>query len=340
MFTDFHIAYPWHMFYAFLFLVAGILVRYLWQKRNFFVYPLANYLEQRGLSASSFYDTFFYLIRLSSLLLMILLIGKPQWVDHRSKIQVEGVDIILVMDVSGSMLSFDDMNDRRSRWDIARTEALRFIDKRENDAIGLVIFGRYAIARCPLTQDKQMLKSIISQLEIGMPTPDMVQETMLSQAIITASRRLQKSQAKSKVMVLLTDGAPSPGDLPAKAAIDIAKKMNIKIYTIGIGGDQAGYGFDPIFGMKNSFLSSSLRAPPLNKQLLEEIAQETGGKFFEAKKTKDLKKIYDKIDELEKVSYETEVYNQFHDYFLPFLWLIIGLVLIEFVMATFWWFIF
>lgn len=329
----FHIAYPAYLLYAIFVLIGALLMKYFWSRPHFYIYPLAAFLRQKNVQASSFYQKFFFWIRLTSLLLMALLISKPQYVDSKSKITVDGVDIVLTLDVSESMKCFDDMHDRRSRWEVARSEALRFVDKRENDAIGLVIFGRYAIARCPLTNDKRVLKSIIESLEIGMPSYDMAHGTMLAQSIVTSTRRLQKSKAKSKVIVLLTDGTPTPGDLPMQDAIDIAKKMQIKIYTIGVGGDQGGYVQDPVFGVQAV-------GAPLNKQLLKAIATETGGKFFEAKKPKDLKAIYDKIDQLEKISYETEVYNKYYDYFLPFLWWSIALILLELLMATFWWFIF
>ncbi|MBM17480.1 MAG: hypothetical protein CL947_00245 [Epsilonproteobacteria bacterium] len=332
MSSYFHIAQPWHMLYAALFLLTVLFYRYTWYQPTLYIYPLTTFLKKQKLQASSFYTQFFYLIRLASLVCMVLLIGKPQFVDPKSKINVEGIDIILTLDVSKSMECFDDVHDRRSRWEVAKTEALHFIDKRDNDAIGLVIFGRYAIARCPLTTDKQVLKDIIAHLEIGMPSADMSQGTMLSQSIVTASRRLQKSQAKSKVIVLLTDGTPTPGDLSPKEAIEIAQKLNIKIYTIGIGGDHGGLVQDPVFGIQSV-------GAPLNKQLLHTIAQQTGGTFFEAKKPKDLKTIYDKIDQLEKVSYETEIYNRYFDYFLPILWLIIILLLSELCLATFVWFI-
>lgn len=333
MSSYFHIAYPAYLLYAILALISVICVRYFWSSSNCYVYPLTTFLKEKGIQASSFYPRFFFLIRLVSLLLMALLISKPQFIDSKSKITVEGVDIVLTLDVSESMKCFDDVQDRRSRWEVAKSEALRFVDKRENDAIGLIIFGRYAIARCPLTHDKRVLKSIIENLEIGMPSYDMAHGTMLAQSIVTSTRRLQKSKAKSKVIVLLTDGTPTPGDLPMQDAIDIAKKMQIKIYTIGIGGDQGGYIQDPVFGIQTVGV-------PLNKQLLKDIAAETGGKFFEAKKPKDLKAIYEKIDQLEKVSYETEVFNKYHDYFLPILWWTIGLIFCELCMATFWWFIF
>ncbi len=263
---------------------------------------------------------------------MAILIGKPQFVDLKSKITVEGIDIILALDVSGSMSCFDDQNDRRSRLTVAKKEALDFIDKRQNDAIGLVIFGRYAIARCPLTLDKNILKEIITQLDIGQPSQDMAQATMLSQALVTSVRRLQASKSKSKIIILLTDGEPSPGDLDPKDAIQIAKEIGVKIYTIGIGGDEGGFNSDPVFGLYR------VRAP-LNKSLLKKIAQETKGQSFEAKKPKDLQTIYDTIDQLEKKSYETEIYNKYHDYFMPILWWVIMLTCFELFMATWIWFI-
>lgn len=332
MSTYFHFAHPWYIVYAVSLLCLAIFIRYQWYKPTVYVYPLTTFLKNEQVQASSFYIRFFYWLRVASLCLMALLIGKPQFVDSKSKVTVEGIDIVLALDVSKSMECFDDLNDRRSRWEVARTEALRFIDKRENDSIGLVIFGRYAIARCPLTADKQVLKNIISELEIGMPTYDMSQGTMLAQSILTAARRLQKSKAKSKVMVLLTDGMPTQGDLPVPEVVDIAKKLGVKIYTIGVGGDQGGLIQDPIFGVQSV-------GAPLNKKLLQDIAQATGGKFFEAKKPKDLKHIYDTIDKLEKVSYETELFNKYHDYFLPILWWVIMLILFEVCMATFVWFI-
>lgn len=332
MTSHFHFAQPLYLLYASLFLIVMLFVRYRWYKPTLYVYPLAGFLKQQNVQASSFYSKFFKFLRLASLVLMVILIGKPQFVDSKSKVTVEGVDIVLVLDVSKSMECFDDVHDRRSRWEVAKTEALRFIDKRESDAIGLVIFGRYAIARCPLTSDKRVLKDIISKLEIGMPTYDMSQGTMLAQSIVTAARRLQKSTAKSKVMVLLTDGTPTQGDLPFQDAIDLTKQLGIKVYTIGVGGDQGGLINDPVFGIQSV-------GAPLNKKLLQIISQETGGKSFEAKKPKDLKYIYDTIDTLEKVSYETEIFSKYQDYFLPFLWWAIILLMFELAMATFVWFI-
>ena len=263
---------------------------------------------------------------------MAFLIGKPQLVDIKSKTTLNGIDIVLALDVSGSMALFDDLSDKRTRLEVAKSEALKFVDKRINDAIGIVIFGRYALARCPITLDKSILKTVIGDLKIGQPSQDMQMATMLSQGIVTAARRLQSSKAKSKVMVLLTDGAPSPGDLSSEDAISIAKEIGIKIYTVGIGDDQGGYAQDSVFGIQR-------HQTPLNKPLLKKIAEETGGKFFAAKNPKDLADIYDKIDTLEKNKIESDIYHNYQDYFMPILWIIVTLIFLERLFATFVWFI-
>lgn len=328
----FQFAQPWWLLCGFGVLSGGLLVRLFWYQPTLYLYPLLHFIKQKGLQASSICTKFFFWIRLISLGLMVFLLGKPQFVDMKSKINVEGIDIIVALDMSGSMCLMDDISDSRSRLDVAKQEALYFIDQRKNDAIGLVLFGRYAIARCPLTLDKSILKEIISDLELGKPSEDMQKATMLSQGLATAVRRLQNSKSKSKIVVLLTDGAPSPGDLNPHEAIQVAKNLGVKVYTVGIGGEQGGFIKDAVFGLQQT-------TTPLNTSLLKKIAQETGGQFFEAKKPKDLKQIYQTIDKLEKQSYQTESYQKFHDYFIPIVWLIMGLILFELLMATFVWFI-
>lgn len=328
----FQFGQPWWLLCGAGLVACAILVRTLWYQPTLYIYPLLQFIKDQKLQASLIPIQFFFWIRVAILVLLVVLLGKPQYVDSKSKINVEGVDIVLALDMSGSMCCMDDLDDRRSRLQVAKQEALHFVEQRTNDAIGLVLFGRYALVRCPLTLDKMVLKEIISDLELGQPSEDMQKDTMLSQGLITAVRRLQNSKAKSKIVVLLTDGAPSPGDLNPQDAIQVAKDLGVKVYTIGIGGSQGGFIQDPIFGLQQS-------AAPLNKQLLEKIAKETGGQFFEAQKPKDLKRIYQIIDSLEKQTYQTELYAKYHDYFMPFLWIVAGLIVCECFMATWFWFI-
>ncbi len=259
---------------------------------------------------------------------MLFLIAKPQLIDQKSKITVEGIDIMMVLDVSGSMMLFDDMKDRRPRITIAKEEAVRFVDKRHNDAIGLVIFGNYAMTSCPVTSDKVMLKTMITSIGISEHDP-LHQGTVISQALITASRRLQTSQAKSKIIILLTDGEPSANDLPIQQAIDIAKTFGIKIYAIGIGSHGVS--------MQQHQFGIIQRPTHFNTELLEKVAQETGGRFFDAKKSQDIAKIYDEIDRLEKSQYQSDAYTQHYDYFIPFIFGLLFLIFFESIISTFIW---
>ena len=154
---------------------------------------------------------------------------------------------------------------------------------------------------------------------------------MLSQAVVAAVRRLQNSDATSKIIVLLTDGAPSQGDIPYEDAIKIAQQIGVKIYTIGVGSQHGGYYRDPLYGVQAAGVT-------LNKPLLQKMASGTGGRFFEAHNPEDVKKIYDMIDQLEKTTHEVNVYNKYYDYFLPFLWAALFILLLELLLKVFIWF--
>ncbi|MBP9764860.1 VWA domain-containing protein [Candidatus Babeliales bacterium] len=330
----FHFAHVQYMLVALFILCCLSVYRFFFYKPTLYRYSLTSYIVSKKGQASLLCTQFFFWMRVAILFLLALLIGKPQFVDSKSKISVDGIDIVLALDVSGSMVLFDDLQDRRSRLDVAKEEALRFVDKRKNDGIALVIFGLYALSLCPLTMDKNILKSVISEVVIRKPSDDDIsQGTMLSQGLITACCRLQKSKASSKVIVLMTDGAPSPGDIAPDNALKIAQELGIKVYTIGIGSQQGGFVLDSSSGRLLSFQT------PLNTALLQKIAQQTGGKFFEASNPKELSKIYDTIDTLEKSTIQTDLYHKYYDYFMPFAWLAVLLLMIELCMATWVWFI-
>lgn len=309
------------------FVILAIIYRIKWYKPVIYKYPLTHFLMSKQQAIAS-RQRLFFVLRLAALFLLALLVGKPQLVDTTSRIQDQGIDIMLVLDISGSMQCFDDQYDRRLRIDIAKDEAIHFVQKRESDAIGLVLFAKQAVSRLPLTLDKTMLKETISAVQLGDIDPE---GTMLSKALLVACARLKNSVAKSKVIILLTDGEPSPDDSSPEVPLEIAKKLGIKIYTIGIGDDQTG-GLQehPFFGV----IPVGAR---LNKQLLQAIASSTGGKFFEAKKPHELRLIYDQIDALEKTDYETNVFSNYYDWFIPFVWLVIGLVAAELVLSSLLW---
>ena len=194
---------------------------------------------------------------------------------------------------------------------------------------GWYYFAQDAVMRCPLTHDKTLLRSLIKDIELGVIRYN---GTVLARAIVMAAQRLKKSKARSKIMILLTDGEPTPGmDIHPQDAVTIAKKLGIKIYTIGIGGEKGGYVESP-FGIQP--MGSSL-----NIKLLQAIAQSTGGQSFEARKPDDLKKIYETINQLEKTEYEAEVYTHYEDIFSSIIMFSFALIALLIMVRTFIWFI-
>jgi Ca-activated chloride channel family protein len=270
-----------------------------------------------------------YALRCTILFLLVCLLGKPQIVDQKSKVTVEGIDIMMVLDISGSMISFDDIKDKKTRIAIAKEEAIRFVEKRHDDAIGLVVFGGYAMMKSPLTPDKTMLKGLLQSLQMN-PNDSIHDGTVISQAVITAARHLQKSKSASKIIILLTDGEPTAADFPASEAIAIAKAFGIKVYSIGIGNNGITMWEDPYFGIMK-------RQSNFDTKLLQALAQQTGGMYFDAKKAQDLAKIYDEIDQLEKSVQQSNVFMKYHDFFIPIIFLVLALLFFELCLSSFVW---
>lgn len=325
--NDLHLAHG----YLLLLLVPAVMIvawyRFRYYKKIAFTYPLTRVITKTH-KVVPLHELIFFMLRLCTLLILSFLITKPQLVDNSTNVHVNGIDIMLVLDVSGSMQNFDDPQDLQPRIEIAKNEALRFVEKRDSDQIGIVLFGREAVSRCPLTLDKKIINDIINGVFIGM-VPE--SGTVLAKGMIIAASRLKTSQAKSKIMILLTDGEPSPHDCSVDQAIQIARQLGIRVYTIGVGGTQGGFINHPHFGLVQQDSS-------LNRDLLQKIAQKTGGRYFEAKKQHELRLIYDQIDQLEKTDYESTVFRSYYDIFVPFVWLLIVILCIELISSTFIWF--
>jgi len=309
------------LLYMLLPLVCLIIVwRFLYYKPVRYSHSLGSYFAALGFT-HSVKRYVMPCLRSIILVTLVFLASKPQFVDQATKMPVDGIDIMLALDMSGSM-DFPDF-DKRTRFSVAREEAIRFIKKRELDAIGLVVFAKYAISRCPLTFDKKLLDSIITPLAIGFIDPD---GTMLARGIVAAVNRLKNSQSKSKVIILLTDGEPSDGDLDISVALEVAKKFSIKIYTIGIGSDTEEIIFHPLYG--------PIKKPVVNKELLHMIASETGGKMFMAYNATDMRLIYDTIDTLEKTSFDVPLFYATHDVYGYFLIGALCTLMLEFMLLA------
>ncbi len=288
-------------------------------------YTLTSALRARGFVASVWYQRLFFLLRFVPLVILVLLIARPQLVDVSSTVKVEGIDIALVLDVSDSMsLPFQGGgNDLRSRFAVAKEEAIHFIEQREHDAIALVLFGNGAVSRCPLTLDKRVLRQIIEEVELGKVVD--AEGTTLFTAMVTAANRLKQSKSKSKLMVLLTDGTPMREITDPKLALEVTKQMGIRVHTVGIGGE--GALFHPLYGP----------LPGVDRQLLDTIARETGGLSFLAHNAKDMRRIYEEIDRLERTEQEMPVFSSYRELFQPFAAVALGCIFLEiFLSACVW----
>ncbi len=302
-------------------------VRIMRHKNTRYAYPVANMLSCQGFSSAHPYKKILNAVRFLVLLLLAVLLLKPQLVDTSSQVKVSGVDIMLALDISGSMRFQDFQDDERSRVEIAKDEAIRFISKRDNDAIGLVIFGLDAISRCPLTLDKHILTECVRDLQVGTVNPD---GTVLATGLLTAIARLKDSKAKSKVIILLTDGEPSDGDSDPKIAIQMAKELGIKVYTIGIGSDTQEQLMDPLFGI--------MIKPCVNAKLLAYIAAQTGGRFFMARSSHDMRDIYTTIDRLERSELQVPVFSRQYDLGAYGAWVILILLSMGGWLSAYRWF--
>ncbi len=317
-----------NLIYIFLVIfILAFLYRLKFYKSPVYRFPLTSHLKNSGFIKTFFYKKVLFILRVLTLVGLVFLIARPQWVDPETKINVNAVDMILALDISGSMQLFDDLKDRRSRIEVAREEAIRFIEKRSNDPIGIVLFGGEVISRCPLTLDKHILKEIIGGLEIGFLNPD---ATLLGSGLATSVNRLRNSKARSKIIILLTDGVPSPERISIEVAIALAKRFSVKVYTIGIGSKTGGYGVGPFGQIVRADAS-------IDMHLLEKIAKETGGHAFRANNPKEMREIYNTIDKLEKTDLETNIFHNYHEAFESFIWMILFFFALELFLRLFKW---
>lgn len=316
-----YVVYPILLFGAVFIIIAAAIYRRYWHLVPHYRMPYVSVLRDYYHIVVSNYTRsyFFWIIRPLALFLLALAIAHTRDVDEQSRIQVDGSDIMLLFDVSGSMQLFDDMHDRRSRFDVAKKEILSFIEQRSCDPIGLILFGATAVSRCPVTLDKKILQTIVADISLG----DIAHNsTLLGVALSMGVNRLRTSKAKSKIIIMLTDGAPSEGDIPLEPVIELAKKHGIKVYTIGVGGSEGGYVVVPMHGLVRC-------ETPLNSEILGAIAEQTGGAFFRAEKPADIKRVYETIDALEKTAYEVPLYTTYYDFGIPLIMVVIILLALE-----------
>ncbi len=267
-----------------------------------------------------------FVLRLGAISLMIVALARPQSTEKGSNVTTEGIDIVLAMDVSSSMLARDFNPDRIGA---ARQVASKFIVDRTSDRIGIVVFAGESFTQSPLTTDKSSLLSLMGQIRSGV----IEDGTAIGNGLATAVNRLKESDAKSKVIILLTDGVNNSGQIAPLTAAEIAATLGIKVYTIGVGSmDMAPY---PAMDMWGNTVYQKMKVE-IDEKALREIAEMTGGEYFRATDENKLSEIYDRINKLERTEIDTTEYTLYHELFTRYLWWAVVLLIAEFLLRRLW----
>lgn len=244
-------------------------------------------------------------LRVLAIALLIIVLARPQKTDKFQDVTTEGIDIMLTQDISGSMLARDFKPDR---LEAAKNIATEFISGRPYDRIGLVVFSGESFTQCPLTTDHAVLINLLREIQSGM----IEDGTAIGMGLATAVNRIKDSQAKSKVIILLTDGVNNKGEIAPATAAGIAKTYGIRVYTIGVGTQgMAPYPIQTPYGMQYQNMPVEI-----DEDILQDIAQTTGGKYFRATDNNKLAQVYKEIDKLEKSKIDVHQFTRKEEKFL------------------------
>jgi len=258
-----------------------------------------------------------FALRVSAIALLIIVLARPQKTDKFQDVSTEGIDIVLTQDISGSMLARDF---RPDRLEASKNIATEFISGRPYDRIGLVVFSGESFTQCPLTTDHAVLINLLREIQSGM----IEDGTAIGMGLATAVNRIKDSKAKSKVIILLTDGVNNRGEIAPATAADIAKTFGIRVYTIGVGTQgTAPYPVTTPYGIQYQDMPVEI-----DEGILQEIAKNTGGKYFRATDNDKLIQVYKEIDKLEKSKIDVRQFSRKEErYLVPALLAFIMLIL-------------
>ncbi len=261
-------------------------------------------------------------LRLSCFVFLILAVARPQTGTGEDKTTQQVVDIMMTLDVSGSMATLDFHPD--NRLTAAKLEAKRFIEGRKNDRIGLVIFAGQSFTQCPLTVDHKAILTLLDKIQMG----TMQDGTAIGLGLGNAVNRLKNSEAKSKVIILLTDGVNNAGEIDPLTAAGLAKQFKIKVYAIGVGRQGTSYlpVQDPVFGQRLLKVETQI-----DEKMLDQIARQTGGAYFRAQDERALRDIFREIDRLEKTEIKVERFTHYDEKYFWFLWPAFFILLMELI---------
>lgn len=259
-----------------------------------------------------------FAFRVIAIALLIVALARPQTSSSEESVTTEGIDIVIALDISTSMLAEDFSPNRLQS---AKITAMEFVDARQDDRIGLVVFAGESFTQCPVTIDHDVLKNLFITIKSGM----IEDGTAIGSGLATAVNRLKDSEAKSKVIILLTDGVNNSGNISPESAADIAATFGIRVYTIGVGSmGTAPYPFETPFGTRYQNVEVKI-----DEGILKSIANVTGGQYFRATNTKALKSIYKQIDEMEKTKVDVAYFSKYTEEYLPFAIVAFALLFLE-----------
>ncbi|MDA9575946.1 VWA domain-containing protein [Flavobacteriaceae bacterium] len=265
-----------------------------------------------------------FVMRALALALIVVAMARPQTVDVSTKTKTtRGVDIVMAIDVSASMLAKDL---KPNRLEALKKVASKFITRRPNDRIGLVEYAGESYTRTPVTSDKGIILKSLREIKYN---TIITGGTAIGMGLATAVNRLKESKAKSKIIILLTDGVNNSGFIDPQTASELAVEYGIKTYTIGLGTN--GMALSPVAINNGKFQYSRIQVE-IDEKLLKEIATETGGKYFRATNNKKLEDIYAEIDQLEKTEIEEFKYYNYEEKFRPLVLMALGLLVLEFLL--------
>lgn len=241
-----------------------------------------------------------------ALIALVIALARPQLTLQEESITAEGIDIVLAMDLSSSMLAQDF---KPNRLEASKQVAIDFVEKRPYDRISIVAFAGEAFTQCPLTTDHDIVRTFIGALACGA----LEDGTAIGQGLATAVNRVKESETASKIIILLTDGVNNAGYLPPDMAADIAKEFGIRVYTIGVGSE--GEAITPVSKDRFGRYRYDIARVEIDEVLLQQIATKTNGRYFRATNQEELQGIYDLIDQLEKTEIETTVIKRYQEKF-------------------------
>lgn len=316
MFKGISFAYPWVLYFL---IIVPLMIVWYWfkgkKKQPSITYSSLNVFKNIAFSWRERFRHITIILRALAVALLIIALARPQNFSSGENIYTEGIDIAMVLDISGSMLA-EDL--KPNRIEAAKNVIKNFIQGRTSDRIGLVIFARDSFTQCPLTVDYSVLLNLLRQVKSGM----IEDGTAIGNAIANGVNRLKDSKSKSKIIILLTDGVNNSGEVDPVFAAQIAKTFGIRIYTIGVGTKgKAPYPVQTPFGTRYQMIPVEI-----DESVLKQISSITGGEYFRATDNKTLNAIYDKIDKLEKSRVEITSYRNARELFYP--WLGAGLFLL------------